>query len=191
MQLPIDIDFQNMDASEAVATRVKDRIAKLEHLFDRTISCRVTIEAPHRHHHKGNLYHVRILLRVPGEDIIVSRDPGNAHAHEDVYVAVRDAFDAAERQLQDFVRRRRGDVKAHAAPLQGRILRLFRDEGYGFAATTDGQEIYFHRNSVVNGRFEELREGEPVRLVVAEGESPQGPQATTVERIGELQLRPS
>ncbi len=190
MQVPLEIDFENMEPSDFIAARVRERVAKLERFFDGIVRCHVTIEAPHKHHHKGYAYHVGIALHVPGRELVVSRDPGNRDAHRDVYVAIRDAFDAAERQLEDYARKLRHDIKARAPAIQGRIVRLFPDRGYGFIATTEGAEIYFHRNSVINGGFEELKAGQAVQLVIAEDESPQGPQATTVRAIGALRLHP-
>jgi ribosomal subunit interface protein len=113
MQLPLEIHFQNMDASDAVEADIRKRVAKLEHFAENIVSCRVSVEAPHKHHHKGKLYAVHIDLRVPGGEIVASREPGQDHSHEDVYVAVRDAFDAVGRQLQDLTRIRQGQVKHH------------------------------------------------------------------------------
>lgn len=190
MQIPLHIDFQNMDRSEFVEKRITERVAKLEHHAEHITSCHVTVEAPHHHHHKGNEYRVRIVLHVPGQELVVSREPGTAGAHTDVYVAIRDAFDAAERQLKDRSARVRGDVKTHEPPLQGTVSRMFADKGYGFITTTDGREIYFHKNSVVETAFDDLSVGQPVRLAVAENESSEGPQATTVRPIRPLQMVP-
>jgi ribosomal subunit interface protein len=116
MQIPLDISFRNMDPSPAVEARIREKAAKLERFHERIISCTVVVEAPHRHHHKGKIYSVHIDISVPGKDhLIVDRAKPADHAHEDVYVAVRDAFNAAVRQLEDYTRRMRGDVKAHTA----------------------------------------------------------------------------
>ena len=115
MQSPLNISFRNMDPSEAIETRVREKAEKLERLYDRIISCEVVVEAPHRNHQKGKLYDLRINLSVPGDDINVGRTGPQNHAHEDVYVAIRDAFAAAGRQLEDHVRKMRGDVKTHDA----------------------------------------------------------------------------
>ena len=109
-------------------------------------------------------------------------------AHEDVYVAVRDAFNAATRRLQDHVRKTTGHVKTHEVPVHGTVVRLFREDGYGFIETSEGDEIYFHRNSVVDGSFEDLDVGQEVRLVVAYGESEHGAQASTVKPVGKHHL---
>lgn len=111
--MPLQITFRGFDSSEAVEAKVRDRVQKLERIFGSITSCRVVIDAPHQHHHKGNLFAVSIDLTVPEGEIVASRDAGQNHAHEDVYVAIRDAFDAVGRRLQETVRRRRGDVKHH------------------------------------------------------------------------------
>jgi ribosomal subunit interface protein len=113
MQLPIEIRFHNLDVSIAVEAEIRQRIEKLERFAADIVSCRVTVEAPHKHQHKGKLYAVHVALRLPGNEILASREPSQRHAHEDVYVAVRDAFDAVSRQLQDAIRIRQGQVKHH------------------------------------------------------------------------------
>jgi len=111
MQVPLEIVFHNVDRSAAVEAAVRERAAKLEEFAENITSCRVAIEAPHKHHRQGNLYTVRVDLRFPGGEAVANRSPSANHAHEDVYVALRDAFNAARRQLQDQQRIRRGDVK--------------------------------------------------------------------------------
>ena len=182
LQIPLQITFHGMEPSPAIEARIREKAAKLEHFHDRIVGCKVVVEAPHRHHHKGKLYNVRIDISVPGKDVFVGHSGPLNHAHEDVYVAIRDAFNAAGRQLEDHVRRMRGDVKAHVAPVHGKVLRLGED--YGFAQTQDGQEVYFHKNSVVDDAFDRLKIGSEVRLVIAESEGVEGAQASTVTPIG-------
>jgi ribosome-associated translation inhibitor RaiA len=112
---PLQITFRDIDPSASVEARIRDHAAKLDELHDGIVSCRVMVETSHRHHHKGRLYHVRIDLTMPGAELVVSRDPEDNHAREDVYVAIRDAFDAARRRLQNRAQRQRGEVKAHSA----------------------------------------------------------------------------
>ena len=188
MDIPLQISFRNMDRSEAVEAKVREKAAKLENYYSHISSCRVVIEAPERRRRKGKLYHVRVEIGVPGTELVANRHPKDKHEHEDVYVAVRDAFDAARRQLEDFARKQTGRVKTHEPALHGKVLRLFSQEGYGFIAASDGREIYFHRNSVVGQAFDGLEVGSEVRLVVAERESAEGPQATTVDPIGKHHL---
>ncbi|MEN8197245.1 MAG: cold shock domain-containing protein, partial [Pseudomonadota bacterium] len=105
---------------------------------------------------------------------------------EDIYVAIRDAFNAAIRQLEDYARKQRGKVKAHEVPLHGTIAGMSHD--HGFIAASDGREIYFHKNSVAQGDFDELESGDEVRLVIHPGEGEKGPQASAVVPIGKHHL---
>jgi len=151
------------------------------------------IEAPNRRHHHGRLYHVRADLRVSGGEIVVRRDPPEHHAHEDIYVAVPDCFDAVRRQLEEHVRRDRGNVKVHEGQSHGRVLQLFIKERYGIIASVDGEEVYFHSNAVIDGSFDRLNVGVEVRFVVHPGEGEKGPQASTVVPVGKhhpIQARP-
>jgi cold shock CspA family protein len=109
---------------------------------------------------------------------------GAERSHEDVYVAIRDAFDTTRRLLEDHVREGRGQVKLHAVPDHGRIARLLPEQNCGFILSADGNEIYFHRNSVTNGAFENLTVGDEVRFVAQHSQSAEGPQASTVVPLG-------
>ncbi|MGB7816304.1 MAG: ribosome-associated translation inhibitor RaiA [Methylotenera sp.] len=108
MQSPLKLTIHGVDHSEALETRIRAKVEKLEEFFDHITSCRVAVEMPHRHSQQGKQFSVRIDIGVPGNEIVVTRD----HA-EDVYVALRDAFDAAIRQLKDYVRKLRGEIKKH------------------------------------------------------------------------------
>jgi ribosomal subunit interface protein len=182
MQLPLEITFRKMDPSPAVEADVREKAAKLDEFHDNIMACRVIIEGGHKHHHKGNLYHVRIDLTVPDGELVVNREPKEHHAHEDVYVAVRDAFNAMRRQLEDHARRIRHKVKQHETPPHGRISYIAPMADYGTIVTPDGKEVYFHRNSVVDADFEKLEVGDEVRFDEEQGEK--GPQATTVHVVG-------
>lgn len=112
MDIPLQISFKNMDHSDAIEARVREKALKLEQYFSHLISCRVVIEAPHRHHHKGKIYHIKIEMGVPRQtELVVSNEREMNHAHEDVYVAIRDAFGKATRQLQDYAGRMEGKSK--------------------------------------------------------------------------------
>jgi ribosomal subunit interface protein len=108
MQLPLQITIRDIDHSEALETHIREKAKKLEEFFTHIMSCRVVVEMPHKHHHQGKQFNVRIDIGVPGHEIVVNRD----HA-EDVQVALRDAFDAAKRQLEDYARKLHGKVKTH------------------------------------------------------------------------------
>jgi cold shock CspA family protein len=110
----------------------------------------------------------------------------NHQADEELPVAIREAFDAMRRRLEDYVRQQRGSIKTHEAPLlSGRVTKLFRPEGYGFLETLDGREIYFHGNSVLAPGFDRLEIGTEVRF--AEEQGAEGPQASTVYQISKSQ----
>jgi ribosomal subunit interface protein len=172
------ITFKDVPSSPAIEARIREEVAELEQFYDRIVRCRVVVEMPHRRQRQGSLYAVRIDLTVPGHELVVGREPTEHQAHEDVYVAIRDAFDAAKRQLQDHARRERRETKQHEPAGEGRVARLFRDPGYGFIETDDGREVYFHRNSVIDGGFDVLEAGMHVRFAEELGEK--GPQASTV-----------
>lgn len=182
MKLPLQVTFRNMDPSEAVEADIRDKAAKLDQYCSDIMSCRVVVEALHKHRHQGNLFHVRIDITVPNDELVVSRDPDQHQAHEDVYVTVRDAFQAAIRQLQAYNAKRQQEVKHHEPESHGRIARLVPMEDYGVIMTPDNREIYFHRNSVLNAEFDDLQEGAEVRFIEEIGDK--GPQASTVKVEG-------
>lgn len=178
MQLEPRVVFDDIPASESARKAAFDHIRQLEEFSDRITGCTVVIALPHRHHTKGQLYSVRIDLVVPGGMIVINREHHDEHAHEDVLVALRDAFDAAKRRLEDHARRLRGMEKLHVGRSQGFVARLFPLQGYGFIETPDGREVYFHRNAVLNDSFEQLDLGWQVEFTEERGE--QGPQAVGV-----------
>ena len=171
-----------MDPSEAIEADIREKADKLDQFCAEIMSCRIVVEAQHHHHHKGNLYHVRLDITVPDSEIVISRGHDLHHAHEDAYVAIRDAFDHARRKLEDYTRRRQQHVKTHEAPDHGRVIQLLMDEGYGRIETADGREIYFHKNSVLNASFDQLAIGMEVRFDEEQGDL--GPQASTVRVVG-------
>lgn len=182
MKLTPEITFRGIPRSDALEAYIVQKLEKLDRFFDHIMGCQVVVEAGHKHHHKGNLYHVRLALSVPGRDLVVSRDPMKHQAHEDPYVAVRDAFDAIKRQLDGYARQLHGDVKSHEIPAHGRIVEMIPDMDYGRIETTDGRSVYFHRNSVVDKPFDLLEEGAEVRFSEEQGDD--GPQASSVHLVG-------
>lgn len=179
MQSPVQIEFDGLPPSDEVTEKIWSHIEHLEKLFPKIIDARVVVIQSHHHHQKGNLFKVRIEMNVPQKRLVVARDPQGNHAHEDVYVALRDAFQAMQRMLQDYVRKLRGDVKVHEAPLtEGHVVRLLPYEQYGFIQTTDEREVFFDANALVSGDFDHLEVGAPVRFHEEMGEK--GPQASTV-----------
>ncbi len=182
MELPLQITFRGVSPSESIKAAIRERALKLDRFYDRIMRCRVVVDSPHRHQRKGKIYHVRIDLTVPGGELVVKQAPADHAPHEDIYLAIHDAFDEARRQLDDHVRRRRRQVKTRVGPPRARVRQLFKERDFGFLETSDGREVYFHRNSVLNGAFDRLEIGTEVRF--AEGEGEKGPQASTVEVVG-------
>ena len=160
MKLQLQITTRDIPHSEALESHIRQKAEKLETFYPQIMGCRIVVEVPHKHKHQGNLFNVRLDITVPGKELVVTREP-----NEDVYVALRDAFDAAKRQLEDYGRRQRGEVKAHAPVLHGKVVRLMPEEGYGFVETSGGQELYFHRENLANNNFEQLEEGSEVQFL--------------------------
>jgi cold shock CspA family protein/ribosome-associated translation inhibitor RaiA len=182
MQIEPSITFRNVPRSEAVEAKTMERVGRLDRLFPNLTSCRVIIEQHNRHQHQGHLFHVRIDVTAPGHELVVNREPSENHAHEDVYVAVRDAFNAMDRQVEDLARLMRDDVKQHEVPPHGNVSELVPESGYGRILASDGRSIYFHRNSVCGERFVDLHLGSEVRFIEVAGE--EGPQASAVLVVG-------
>ncbi len=179
MQTEPEISFLHVEPTEAIRKKLVDEIDRLDRLDDRLIACRVKIDLPERRHKKGNLYHVRIDLTTPGEEIVVDRHPPGHQTLEDPLVAIGEAFDAARKRLIQAKDRRRREMKHHEEPARGRISRLVPEEDHGFIDAADGHEVYFHRNAVAAGAFDRLEIGTGVRFLEEEGDK--GAQATIVE----------
>lgn len=181
MDSPLEITFHNMRSSDVIEGDIRKRVTKLEKLYGRMVSCRVSIEARTRQHHTGNVYEVHVDMRVPRGHLVVSKEPhhvGERHANTDVKASIRDAFDAAEAQLRSFGKKQGGEAKSHASPLHGSVAELFADRDYGFILTSEGARLYFHRNSVMNGGFDKLKRGDTVQFVEDMGDT--GPTASKV-----------
>jgi len=161
MQLPLQITFRDVPHSDAIETAIREKAEKLDRFYDRIMAVRTVVGTIQRHHHQGKLYNIRLDITVPGGEIVINRDKA-----EDIYVAIRDAFDAAKRKLEDFARKQRGEVKTHEVESRGRIVRLFPEDGYGFIESTTGDELYFHRFNVVHPEFEHLAVGDEVSFLV-------------------------
>lgn len=160
MTTPVQVVFHELEHSNAIEAAIREKAAKLETFYGAIQSCRVVIEIAQKHKHQGKLFNVRIDLAVPQGQIAVNR-----HAHEDVFVAIRDAFDAVRRRLEDHARLQRGDIKQHPLTLEGRVARVFQKQGYGFIETPDGKELYFSGDNLVGPAFEELEEGTAVHFI--------------------------
>ena len=191
MKFPLQVSFKDIEKSDFVYKDICEHAEKLERFFERIVSCQVVVSAPHHRHKQGNVFHIQVRLHLPGSEIIFTTEPEKNHAHEDVYVAIRDAFAAVERRLKDYVQKMNGMVKTRHIPLHGKVTYMAPFDGYGYITTPDNREIYFHENAVLNGGYKFLEVGDEVRFTEEDGEK--GPQASSLTRVGRsghLSVRP-
>ncbi len=181
MILPLRITFRHMDASPALEARIRELASRFAKFSGHIMRCHVIVQLPSRRRHQGALYDLRIDITLPNEEIAIRRARPADHAHESAYVALRDAFLAARRKLQDYESRRRLEVKSHIGPPEGRVCELNAMHGWGRIEADDGRLLYFHQNSVLGARFKDLATGTRVRFAEELGD--RGPQASTVHVI--------
>jgi ribosomal subunit interface protein len=179
MALPVQITFRDIPHSDAIEALVQRRIAKLSTFYDRITRCHVVLEMPHRHQRHGKRFHVRVDVAVPGKELVVTK--ASDDDREDLYSLVDTALSDTERVVEDHARIRQVDTKAHLKPPHAVVARVFHDRGYGFLEAEDGHEVYFHENSVIDGRFVDLKPGAKVRYAEEDGDK--GPQASTVHVV--------
>jgi ribosomal subunit interface protein len=149
-----------MQSSDALESHTRKKAEKLSKFYHRISSCKVVIESSQKHKHQGKIYNVRIDIMVPGKELV------STHKHnQDVYVAIRDAFNAMLRQLEEFARKRHGRVKTHNDLMHGHITKMIPEEGYGFIEGWDGNEYYFSMTNVSHPRFERLSIGDAVEYI--------------------------
>lgn len=161
MQIPLQITYRDIPQSDAIESRIRTKAEKLERLYPHINSCRVVLDMPRRSH-RGKLFNVRLDITVPQGEVAVNR-----HSSKDAYAAIRDAFDAAGRKLDDYARQQRMEVKQHDQPLHGQVTRLFveQDHGYGFIETEDGREFYFSSENMTEPEFTLLYPGVEVQFL--------------------------
>jgi len=187
MQTPVEITFQHYEPTADIRSAIAKQVERLERFSSRIVACRVVVSGPETRHRSGDLFQVDVRITMPGhKDVIVGKRHGDAAEHEHALVALRHAFDAAVRQVEDAMRDLREEVKQHAAESHGRVAKLIAGENYGFIETPDGREVYFHRNAVLNGAYDRLVVGSEVRFFEEAGDK--GAQASTVRLIGKHHL---
>lgn len=179
METPVQVTFRDVSPQEAIERMCRHEAGKLERYHGRITSCHVLIALPHHHRHKGNLYRVRVDVVVPGAEFVVDRTPTAHQSDEKLELAIRAAFDAMRRRLEDEVRRQRGDTKTHATPAHGRIQQLDTQRGSGTLATADGRELDFWAASVLDAQFQDLQPGQEVAY-----HEQQDTRATSVRPVG-------
>lgn len=193
MDVPPEIAFRNIEATDDLKGVILDKIDDLEEVYPELVSCRVMVEETNSGRQSGHLNHVRLDLSVPGKEVVVNRDPPKNPASQDLTQAINEAFDIATRQLRELKQMQRGHVKTHDLPPHGRVVKLLTDEHgvrYGFLMSSDGRQIYFHENALSDDLdYEELEIGSEVRFAAAEGDK--GPQASTVARLDRDKIGPT
>lgn len=148
MQVPLEVTYRDVPKTDAVEALVQEKIARLERVCDHISSCHIAIEKAHDRPSSGSPYRVRIDLRVPpGHELVADQNPGEGTQYEPLEAVIRDAFEAAERQLKELNERQHDQVKTHPTQsVTGIVTQIFPEGDYGFLKTLEGQEVYFHRN---------------------------------------------
>jgi ribosome-associated translation inhibitor RaiA/cold shock CspA family protein len=188
MQTALQITFKDMDHSDALETIIRERARRMEKFHRRIISCRVVVEAPHRSAEgfKPPLG-IAVEVKIPGQDTIVAKDAEERREVKGDHTAVVNrAFEAIERQLREVAEYRNhpGKQQGAAAGDTGVVVRLFPQQGYGFIEIRESPDLYFTRNAVVGGSYDDLEVGTVVHVTRATEEGPMGPQASSVRLLG-------
>ncbi len=161
--LPIQITIRHVVVSPALERTIRKRAEKLSRFYRRIISCHIVIEVAQNHKHQGKLFNVRIDLSVPKKELVVTHK-----YNQDIHIAVRAAFEAIERQLEEHARKRHGRIKTHQGVMRGHVARILLAEGYGFIKGIDGNEYYFSITNVHYPQFEQLTIGDAVEYFMEE-----------------------
>ncbi len=157
-RIPVDVTLRDVPHTEAIEARIRSKAQKLASFYDRIEYCKVVVVVPQKHKHQGKFFRVQIKIGVPGKTLVVKHK-----WDEDLYVVMRDAFAAMQKQLEHYSDTQHGNVKTHPETLSGQIVRLFID--YGFIESNDGREFYFNQGNVANTTFESLDIGVPVSFI--------------------------
>lgn len=158
MSIPLEITIRDIEKTEAIEKRINDKAEKMSQYYDRIESGKIVVELYQNHQHQGKLYNVTIEIIVPGKQLVVNKQP-----NEDLYVAIRDSFQAMYRMIESYAQKMRGDKKSHSDLKSGSVERLFTD--YGFIKTSEGLEYYFHESNVQHAAFDKLKIGSLVSFI--------------------------
>lgn len=186
MEKPLQIAFKDLDSSAYLESLIRERVSRLERFHNRIVGCRVVVEIPHRSPRSAKQpIGVAVEVEVPGRNVIVAKDEENRHdAKNDQTAVINRVFDAVQRQLEDAVEIQRGDVKLHeSASETGLVVRLFPEQDYGFVEVKGSPDLYFTRNAVAGGDFDDISIGTMVQITRATGDGPMGPQASSVRLL--------
>lgn len=183
MQIPLEISYRDINKTEELDQLIRKKATALEKVCDYITSCRVTLENPLKTQSSGQPFRIRIAVRVPpGHEIVAVEEPGAGDIHIQLASGIRNTFEDIRRQLKKLTEKQRNDVKTHPNQRVVAVIdKIFREEGYGFLRTVEGQQIYFHKNSVLHDDWNRLKEGTGVHFNHEIGEK--GLQATAVHIV--------
>lgn len=189
MQTPLQITFRNIETSEAVENRIRERAGRLERFSNDIIGCRAVVEVPHRSPGSGkHALALGLEVDVPGKTLVAKGEAAPSETRDLAGRMIGDVFDAMLRQLEDYHQIRRRDVnrpQGGTASQVGSVVRLYKEQDYGFIEVKDGPTLYFHRSVVHADGFDRLTLGTSVAYAIAAQEGPMGPQASQVRPLGE------
>lgn len=191
MQVPPEMAFRNLEATDDLKSIILDGIDDLERLYPDLVSCRTVVTDDTPGQETGKNIRVRLEIAIPGHRLVVDEDNNDPSADRGVTRTLKDAFKVGEKRLNQAKEKQRGDVKTHELPHHGRVMRLLTDDTgvrYGFIQDREGRHIYFHEDALVDLDYEELEVGTEVRIAAAQGD--QGPQASTVARLDPQDIGP-
>ncbi|MCH9769493.1 MAG: HPF/RaiA family ribosome-associated protein [Gammaproteobacteria bacterium] len=177
MQQPVQITFRDIPHSQEVTQHIYAKAEKLNQYSDLIISCHITVELAQNNQQQGKLYNSRIIVTLPEKKTIAV----NHQSDENLYVAIREAFDCTVRKIEETMQKIRGDVKHHAEFMAGKIVRLFADKNFGFIEDNEGNEYYFNEDSLSHLDFNTLNTGDTVQFVASIAD--EGPRAYRIKSI--------
>lgn len=171
MQREPVITWRNVQRSEPVEAIIRKRIESIQRFCPNAVGLRITLDAPQKNRHAARGFDVRLHLEVPGPDLDVARTVRHGHAADDIVRAVNTTFTALEKRIKETRRITAGqEVKHHPAILHGEIVEIEPELGYGFVRADNGQEVFFQRDGLVTGTWEDLSLGARLRFRERAGE---------------------
>ncbi len=193
MDVPPEIAFRNVEATDDIKQGILDGIDKLEEVYPGLVACRVMVEDLTPARHSGNEYKIRLELSIPNKTVMVEKDHTESSDPVDLHQLLREAFNIGRKRLKKVKDQRRGNGKEYDLPPHGRVTRLLTDEHgvrYGFLMDREGTQVYFHENALVDElEYEDLEVGDEVRFTAAKGDH--GPQASSVAPLDPHKVGPT
>jgi ribosome-associated translation inhibitor RaiA len=163
VQLPLQITYRDMEPTPGMDAAIRDKVDHLQRYHPRIVRCHVVVDAPHSSQHHPHHFRVMFNITIPGKEIVAAKENHDKPEQRDFYISLRDSYEAARRQLEAEREKAQGHTKVHEVPPHGRVSKLFPGQDYGFVFMPDGNEVYFHRNAVVEGSWEDIEVGDEVR----------------------------